>query len=530
MLRFGDKWLDFNGGLGLDKFTALTLLGEKQGASFEHAKKAFRRQAMRWHPDRNSEKGAEDKFKQARAAFEWLESLHASGDWASAKHTIHADAKTNNGTSAAAKHGKSDELNAEEPEIRKSWDPKDGPIFKVGNPKDKPKLIAEIFFQSFMEIVAGYAGKGVGPRLAGRIAGMGFNGFMAFREWDISEVGMLKMAFLRSFWANPVSGAFDILEQARNYCLDLGWSTQVIEAINPCCEIHSAGTDVFYIFDAASSSLPINPSGAQLGFYQDWKRCMLGLFSGFAANERALRFSLRVSGKSFGRLFLEAALEVSPKVAQAFVGLSTPKQFATKEDWLGLAIDAGMDPGVLLGWIQEEPIKLFCGRLDAMDAKQSKKFKSIAEQRMDMERQWMGAGSWASRRHRILGAAQTKWTRIDARLRPSGFGGIMRAIKIDSLSESENLTEKWIYDAKGNEVVLLATKGRKIKDGLSMFDGVPISILCVWRCMFSQGSAQDFMDAFELMEAYWGKRQLILKDSNGMSAVDWAELALKHAH
>lgn len=485
---------------------------------------------MRWHPDRNKEKGAEEKFKEARAAFEWLESLHAIGDWAKAAPPIGAAAKTNaSHQSSPPGQGGRGESYADAPEERKHWDPKDGPIFKVGNPKDNSKRIAEIFFQSFMEIVAGYAGKGVGPRLAGRIAGIGFNGFMTFREWDVSEVGMLKMTFLRSFWGNPVPGAFDILEQARNYCLDMGWSTQVVEAINPCCEIHSAGVDHFYIFDAASSSLPVNPSGAQLGFYQDWKRCMPGLFSGFAANERALRFSLRVSGKSFGRLFLEVALEVSPKVAQAFVGLSTPKQFATKEDWLGLAIDAGMDPGVLLGWIQEEPIKLFCKRLGAMDAKQSKKFKSIAEQRMDMECQWMGAGPWASRRHRIMGAAQLKWTRIDARLRPSGFGGIMRAIKVDSLTELEELTGKWIYDAKGNEAVLLAAKGRKLKEELSMFDGVPLSILCVWRCLFNRGSPLDFMEAFALIESYLGKKQLIMKDSNGMSAVDWAEFALKHA-
>ena len=47
-------------------------LGVAKNASDEEIKKAYRKLAMKHHPDRNSDKGSEDKFKEAKLAYEVL--------------------------------------------------------------------------------------------------------------------------------------------------------------------------------------------------------------------------------------------------------------------------------------------------------------------------------------------------------------------------------------------------------------------------------------------------------------------------
>src|SRR2546421_12779152 len=50
-----------------------TVLGVNRDASEEDIKKAYRKLAMKHHPDRNPDsKGSEDKFKEAKEAYEML--------------------------------------------------------------------------------------------------------------------------------------------------------------------------------------------------------------------------------------------------------------------------------------------------------------------------------------------------------------------------------------------------------------------------------------------------------------------------
>lgn len=59
---------------------AHALLGLAPGASSAEIKKAFRRLAMRWHPDRNPDPAAVEHFKALRAAYETLTAQLAEDD------------------------------------------------------------------------------------------------------------------------------------------------------------------------------------------------------------------------------------------------------------------------------------------------------------------------------------------------------------------------------------------------------------------------------------------------------------------
>ncbi|XP_061300427.1 dnaJ homolog subfamily B member 1-like, partial [Pezoporus flaviventris] len=47
-------------------------LGLPRGASSEDVRRAYRRQALRFHPDKNKEPGAEERFKEVAEAYDVL--------------------------------------------------------------------------------------------------------------------------------------------------------------------------------------------------------------------------------------------------------------------------------------------------------------------------------------------------------------------------------------------------------------------------------------------------------------------------
>jgi len=54
------------------------VLGVERGASADDVKKAFRKLAFQYHPDRNKEPDAEEKFKEVSEAYAILSSASTS--------------------------------------------------------------------------------------------------------------------------------------------------------------------------------------------------------------------------------------------------------------------------------------------------------------------------------------------------------------------------------------------------------------------------------------------------------------------
>ena len=69
-----------------------TLLGLPPTASLEDVKQAYRRLAMRWHPDRNTSAAAESEFKRIKAAYELVLDPQRYAQWQQARAAFTASA------------------------------------------------------------------------------------------------------------------------------------------------------------------------------------------------------------------------------------------------------------------------------------------------------------------------------------------------------------------------------------------------------------------------------------------------------
>lgn len=80
-------------------------LGLHRDASREEVKRAYRRLAMRWHPDRNPSAAAESEFKRIKAAYELLLDPQAYAEWNAANAARQAGAASAADSAESAPEG-----------------------------------------------------------------------------------------------------------------------------------------------------------------------------------------------------------------------------------------------------------------------------------------------------------------------------------------------------------------------------------------------------------------------------------------
>lgn len=68
------------------------VLGVKPSSTDEEVKKAYKALAKQWHPDKNREEGAEDKFKVISAAYDTLKSADLRSIYRRERENAQADA------------------------------------------------------------------------------------------------------------------------------------------------------------------------------------------------------------------------------------------------------------------------------------------------------------------------------------------------------------------------------------------------------------------------------------------------------
>jgi hypothetical protein len=526
-------------GLALSKKEALQVLGAPVDSTFEQAKRSFRRQAMKWHPDRNTTPGAEEKFKSIRASYELLEELSDNGHWDAPETMEENSAKAGESESPSDADTQADgggqDASGRRPKPkpwRKSWDPSNGPLFDVGYGQEDVVDSACDFFDSFMNVADHLLGSGASPRMVATVLSRGFHGYMSDMAFELTHVPMLKVVFLKSFWARRRASFFEAMRLSGEMFAGLGWAQAIVDIIQPLTDWFEHGGLEFYIFREMSRHLPTGrPSDSDLNYYRQCVRSWPLLFNAMAKNEKGLRVALGVRGMQRGPMLIESALDVCPKLLEVWAPLGTPRTWGTRADWFGRALASNVDPVALEGWARDEDLGKFCARLTALHSQpQASRWKflyALASERMSEQSDWRLAGPWSGAKDALLGRAQKRMDHARKKLKAGAMGSVAVGLGISSLSVGQKAVRDVVFgDAnKVGEVLARAKLVGRLGEALN-FEKSPVAALCAMRYFFDLDEPLNFYERAQGFESVAGVEQLARLDSDGLSAMDWFERAI----
>lgn len=369
---------------------------------------------------------------------------------------------------------------------------------------------------------------GAGSGRAGEAMGQGFDQFLHEGFFGPNDLPTLRGAFLLVFWAQRRSGMFAALASAKQWCARRGWATSAQAVLDPRVAQWAWSDGSFYIFDAAGEALPNRDAlWSDLAFYREWIRAMPELFANFPSVERSLRLGLFFRGGAKRPLWIEQALLANGAVAGLFIERGTPRRCKAKKDWLGMAIERRVPASKLGPWLEEESSSKLIKRMELMDQQTAADFAPHVEAILRARRQWGLAGAWASPRGRLLAAGHRSWLRIEKdKTGPSILQRIFKNKK----------SKAWVGRASaiwGAPDSIEAKLGRAMlaagPAGSMWIQGEPLGAACGLRALFEKDAPLDFIPRARAIERVGGVGALREKDSNGLTGLDWFEMAIKES-
>lgn len=488
------------------KSEALKILEAEQDSTPQQAKMAYRRQAMKWHPDRNSEPSARAKFQEIGRAHKMLSELVDRGGWLEAE-------------APSAQMG---ERRAE----ARSPPPAKAPV-------KEPELGVErrgaVFFDSMLALGAKMMGQGEGAERAGSSMGDEFDHFLHRGNFGPNDLPILRGAFLLAFWRARRAGMFAAMARAKEWCARRGWAKSALSVIDPRAAQLTWDGGAFYIFDAAGDSLPAKTArAADLDFYKEWIAAMPELFLDLPRAEKSLRLGLFFMGGPRRPLWIEQALGAHPAIAGLFVEFGSPRKCGAKSDWLGMAIDGEIPASKLGEWLSEEDPQKLASRMESMRTARALAFGQAVEEILAEHGQWRLAGAWASPKARLLANGHIRWLEIETeRTRPPALWRRI-AMRPKIRGWSARCAAVWGPPANVEDRLASALMASGPAECLWV-KGEPLAAACAMRAMFEAGAPLDFIERASAIERAAGTGALREKDSMGMTGLDWFALAIEHA-
>lgn len=519
------------------KKEALRILEVSEEAGFDQAKRAFRRQAMKWHPDRNSAPEAEGRFKTARAAFEALESRHLASSWNDPDPDLEDSVESPDAAPEPPYEGPERRSRARprakagKPPPRKAWDPPQGPAFRVGDgARDRHGSAAE-FWTSFFDVAESALSGGARPKIAAALLARGFHGYMGEMAFEMGDLPGLRLGFLRGFWSRRHPGLFEACELAMERAKDLGWADRVALTLDFKAPLFVCEQGRFLLLEVLAKALPSGePMPSEMAFYRKAAESLPEVFANLESSEKALRLAARTRGWRPGEMLIEAALDRCPRLLELWAPLGTPQGWGARSDWLGRALAAGVDMGALAGWVHAEPLHELCARVSELTDRRARELASLAELRIEAAGEWRLAGAWAGARTRSLGRAQRRWEALKKSLKAGAGGDVALALRLASISpaagcwrmavlgtleQARRALAKAAHEGRLQEVAVMGAMGP-----------LPLAAACAMRGFFEPGAELDFSERARAIEEALGIGQLGRADPEGRSALDWFEMSI----
>lgn len=531
---------------------SLADLGLTPGASFEEAKKRYRKLAQSLHPDRNKEPSAAEKFKVISVAYAQLERRSAAGlwdepwaaAWASEPPPAHQ----------ASPRGSSRRPAPPAPlyEPHSSWrtysfQRASMSFLESGYSHE----ISKAFFKSYATAAA--SGVGADPSALGAITMDLARGYLMLlsiykKAWTEEELAGFRIDFLEQAWALEKAGLLKVLDGAKQQASQ--WMRllhpSLISAIAPeTVYISINGGRSFSLLHAISEPREGIFGMSQLRWHKEVSERFKKVVGG-AENFEQQRDVIHKAKDFRGRPFAVRLMEERPELFGIYM----------EAEWInprhGLYAARGFDFASSL-WRSEVPWRdkaevLWsllgpegCGRkMAAMPIIAQEAADALASKFIEAGRVDDVAAEFQTPAMRRASVERRRFEKLCSASAPLlGFGVAARALAWASRGRPKSISVGKAFRAVAKEDLdalrqsLSDAKFEGVEVAQASLDGVPLAVFIAWKNFFKPGCEEFCEAALGLVHSSFGASALRVADSQGSSAEWWtrrkAEVSPKRA-